>query len=86
MKYFYTLKDVIFFLENSNLSVADYRKKSVEARITAVVEQDRHDLLSYLTGSIDTCPQLESTDKDNEKGSSKRTSGHEPQTNSARYH
>ena len=85
MKYFYTLKDVIFFLENSNLSVADYRRKTVEARITAVVEQDRHDLLSYLTGSIDTCPQLESGEKDNEKGTSKRTSGHEPQSTSTRY-
>ena len=47
-------------MENVDLSVADYRRKAVEARkITAVVEQDRQALKDYLTGAISTCPQID---------------------------
>lgn len=49
----------MFFLENSSLSVAEYRRKAVETRITAVVEQDRHALQQYLNGKIESCPQLD---------------------------
>lgn len=57
--YFYTLRDVIFFLENADVTVADYRRKAVETRTTAVVEQDRQALKNYLTGVVDTCPQID---------------------------
>lgn len=50
---------MIFFLENADISLADYRRKAVETRTTAVVEQDRQALKSYLTGAIDTCPQID---------------------------
>lgn len=53
------MKDIIFFLENSSLTVAEYRRRAVESRITAVVEQDRHALQQYLTGVIESCPQLD---------------------------
>lgn len=58
---FYSLKDIIFFLENAEMSVADYRRKAVESRITAVVEHDRHALKDYLTGVVETCPQIDVT-------------------------
>lgn len=57
--YCYTIKDIIFFLENSDMTVAEYRRKAVESRIFAVVEQDRQALKNYLTGVIDTCPQID---------------------------
>lgn len=57
--YFYTLRDVIFFLENADISLADYRRKAVETRTTAVVEQDRQALKNYLTGVVETCPQID---------------------------
>ena len=57
--YYYTLRDVIFFLENSDISVADYRRKSFEAKVLAVVEQDKKSLKDYLAGVIDTCPQID---------------------------
>jgi hypothetical protein len=53
------LKDVIFFLENSSLTVAEYRRRAVESKKTAVVEQDRHALQQYLNGLIESCPQLD---------------------------
>ena len=58
-EYYYTLKDVIFFHENSEINNAEYRKKAVESKIAAVVGQDRSNLLNFLTGAIDTCPQID---------------------------
>jgi hypothetical protein len=46
-------------MENSELGVAEFRRLCVQNRITAVVEQDKPVLKSYLTGEIDTCPQLD---------------------------
>ena len=57
--YYYTLKDIVVFLANADLADADYRKKVLETRVTAVVGQDRQPLKSYLTGAIDTCPQID---------------------------
>lgn len=48
--YFYSLRDIIFFLENAQLPIAEYRRKAVENKITAIVEQDRNHLQKYLTG------------------------------------
>jgi len=53
------LKDIVVFLANADLADADYRKKVLETRVTAVVGQDRQPLKSYLTGAIDTCPQID---------------------------
>ena len=57
--YYYTLRDVIFYLENADVSVAEYRRKVVTMRYTAVVEHDKASLKGYLTGAIDSCPQLD---------------------------
>eukprot|EP01039_Chlorochromonas_danica_P004799 gene4799-5262_t len=57
--YFYSLRDIIFFLENAQLPIAEYRRKAVENKITAIVEQDRNHLQKYLTGEIDSCPQID---------------------------
>ena len=57
--YYYTLRDVIFYLENADASVAEYRRKVVTMRCTAVVELDKASLKGYLTGAIDSCPQLD---------------------------
>ena len=59
--YFYTLRDVLFFLENADRGVAEFRRMCVEKRVTAVVEQDKQSLKSYLTGEIDGCHQLDLT-------------------------
>lgn len=56
---YYTLRDVIFFLENSDASIADYRRRAFEAKATAIIEQDRVSLKDYLAGTIDICPQLD---------------------------
>jgi hypothetical protein len=56
---YYSLRDVVFFYENSELSSVDYRKKVLQARITAIVELDRKDLKEYLTGVISICPQID---------------------------
>ena len=57
--YYYTLRDVIFYLENTDASVAEYRRKVVTMRCTAVVELDKASLKGYVTGAIDSCPQLD---------------------------
>jgi parafibromin len=57
--YYYTLRDVIFYLENADATVAEYRRKVVTMRCTAVVEHDKASLKDYLTGVIDSCPQLD---------------------------
>lgn len=47
----------MFFRENAVL--VEYRKKVVEAKLVAVVEQDRAALQNYLEGKIDSCPQID---------------------------
>ena len=55
----YTLRDVIFFLENADLPLSEYRQKVQDARVTAVVVQDQSNLKKYLTGEIDHCEQID---------------------------
>ncbi len=55
--YYYTLRDIMFFRENAVL--VEYRKRVVEAKLVAVVEQDRAALQNYLEGKIDLCPQID---------------------------
>jgi hypothetical protein len=50
---------VIFFLENNELGVGEYRKLCADKKIAAVVEHDKQNLKSYLLGEIDTCPQID---------------------------
>jgi hypothetical protein len=57
--YYYTLRDILFFLENADASIADYRKEVVKQRVTAIVEADKAALKGYVTGAIETCPQLD---------------------------
>jgi hypothetical protein len=56
---YYTLRDVIFFLENANLQISEYRAKVNAAGVTAVVVLDSPNLMSYLTGQIDSCDQID---------------------------
>lgn len=57
--YFYTIRDVLFFMENAEMGVAEFRRLCVEKRITAVVEQDKQALKGYLLGEVDSCPQID---------------------------
>jgi hypothetical protein len=57
--YYYTLRDVMVFFENAELHVQAYRRMCVELRIAAVVEQDKQALKGYLTGTVDTAPQID---------------------------
>lgn len=56
---YYQLKDIILYLENSDLTEAEYRQKCIAAKVTAVVIQDKAALKQYLTGVIDTCDQID---------------------------
>lgn len=56
---YYTLRDVIFFLENANLQISEYRAKVNAAGVTAVVVLDSPNLMNYLTGKIDSCDQID---------------------------
>ena len=58
-EYYYTVKDVLFFLENMDLSMQDYRKKVVSSRVTAIVEVDKQDLRDYLLGTTSTAKQID---------------------------
>jgi hypothetical protein len=37
----------------------DYRRKALEKRVKAVIQQDKENLKNYLTGVIDTCQQID---------------------------
>jgi hypothetical protein len=37
--YYYTMRDIIFFLENDGTSVQEYRRKVYELKLVAVVSQ-----------------------------------------------
>ena len=55
----YEVRDIIFYLENIDISEVDYRKKCMVTGISAVVTQDKQPLRQYLTGQIDTCEQID---------------------------
>lgn len=49
---YYTLRDIIFFLENAEVGVAQYRVNvNAATGVTAVVVADSKDLKGYLTGA-----------------------------------
>ena len=56
---YYTLKDVIFFVQSNALSMVEYRRAVVKERCVAVVEADSKALMSYLTGEVDSVPQID---------------------------
>jgi len=41
----------------------DYRRKALEKRVKAVIQQDKDNLKNYLTGVIDTCTQIDQNKK-----------------------
>ena len=49
----------MFFVENVDAPLADYRRKAVESKVTAVVGQDRPALQNYMLGNLETCPQID---------------------------
>jgi parafibromin len=56
---YYTLRDILFYLDNESMSLIDYRRKVVEARCTAITDQDKADLRNYVYGQISTCDQID---------------------------
>jgi len=58
-RFFYTLRDVIFYLERVDKGVAEYRRLALFAKLQAITVTDSENLKDYLTGKIDTCPQLD---------------------------
>lgn len=56
---YYTLRDIIFFLEKFHAGFREYRTMAKEAGVTAVVVQDTENLRNYLTGAISTCDQID---------------------------
>lgn len=56
---YYSLRDLVFFYENVDVTIGEYRKKVIQAKLTAVVEPDRVNLKDYLLGNIESCPQID---------------------------
>lgn len=63
-KKYYTLKDVVFYMNNSSLQLSEYRKKCIAERCTAIVETDKPNMLNYLTGKIDMADQIDTKKAD----------------------
>ena len=57
--HYYTLRDVIVFLEYAEKPFSDYRRVCVQLRIAGVTVKDKNNLLGYLKGELDTCPQID---------------------------
>ena len=52
--YFYTVHDVIFYVDNISLSIDQYRQKVIQlktAKVKAVIQQDKSDLMKYIDGN-----------------------------------
>ena len=56
---YYTLKDVIFFIQNSTADIKEYRRAVIKERCVPVIEADKANLLSYLKGEVDSVPQMD---------------------------
>ena len=56
---FYTIRDVVFFLENAELSIVESRAKAQALGINPVMTQDKADLMAFLTEDVDTCAQID---------------------------
>ena len=56
---YYTLKDVIFFIQNSTVDIKEYRRAVIKERCVAVVEADKAPLMSYLQGEVDSVSQMD---------------------------
>ena len=57
--FYYSLHDIIFYLNNVDRPQAEYRKMVFEAKLTAIVDKDKIDLKNYLQGVVETCSQLD---------------------------
>jgi hypothetical protein len=55
---YYTLKDVIFFMQNTQMPNVEYRRAVVKERCLPVLDADKDALISYLTGEVETVPQM----------------------------
>ena len=55
---YYTIRDLVFFLENIETSLIEYRTKAQKLGIIPVVIQDKADLTRYLHGDVEICPQI----------------------------
>lgn len=56
-EYFYTVKDVVFFIDNFGLNIDQYRQKVVINKVKAVIQQDKDALKKYIDGNkaLDFC-------------------------------
>ena len=55
---YYTVKDVLFYLNNSKMTQTEYRKAVMSAKCIVVIPADQNDLIAYLKGEVDTLKQL----------------------------
>jgi parafibromin len=56
---YYTLKDVIFYIQNSGVDIKEYRRAVIKERCVAVVEADKGPLMSYLKGEVENVSQMD---------------------------
>ena len=58
---YYSLRDVIFFLETHHQSLTEQREKAKKLGVNPVMTNDKADLMSYLNGDSDTCDQIDAS-------------------------
>ncbi len=74
---YYTVGDVIFFLQHIDYSITDYRNavSSSTIEVSAVSAPDKDDLKNYLNGIVDNCKQIDYAVQASQKQSSSSTGG-----------
>jgi parafibromin len=56
---YYTVHDVVFFLQNAELAMVDYRKAALAAKAAGVTQVDRSKLNDYLNAVVDTVDSID---------------------------
>jgi len=56
---YYTVHDVVFFLQNAQLAMVDYRKAALAAKAAGVTQVDRSKLNDYLNAVVDTVDSID---------------------------
>ena len=56
---YYTLKDVIFYIQHSEMDLKEYRRAVIREKCQPVLEADKGPLMSYLKGEVASVPQMD---------------------------
>jgi hypothetical protein len=60
----YTVRDIVFYLEYSEIGESEYRTKCMSEKCMSVITTDRVSLRQFLQGEINVCDQIDNDMKD----------------------